>query len=150
MFYPSVTCLPITLYAKCPLEKQEYNTDREGAVHFLTYAISLENKKQIYLLKPLALIPCARSCPRSKSQWYCRSRDFWKERMREVGWWGLHEASNTGTRWREFRARVSFCPECWVEKKKKKKFKALLWNPAYAFSLLSELWIFGYITIFNH
>lgn len=59
MLYPSVTCLPTTLYPKCPLQKEKYKADREGSVHFLTYALSVLNKKHICLLKPLALIPCA-------------------------------------------------------------------------------------------
>lgn len=66
MLYPSAACLPTTLYPKCPSEKEEYNADREGAVHFLTYALSILNKKHRYLLKPLAFILCVMLGPKVK------------------------------------------------------------------------------------
>jgi len=66
MLYPFVTSLPTTLYPKCPFEKEEYKADREGAVHSLTYVLSILNKKHICLLKPLALNPYARLCPKTR------------------------------------------------------------------------------------
>ena len=113
MLYPSVTSSH-HITPQRPLGKEKNKADRERAVLSLTYALAILSKKHLHLLKPLDTIPCVREAAKHSSvadAGICERKGWAK-----VGWWGLHEASNRGTR-REFGARVSLCMEGWLEKK---------------------------------